>query len=74
MARACGRIMLEQKQGKIVNIASLHTHESLAGVARDALQQAILNLLGNALAVHIVKHRAFAFAARAALRVCVARH
>jgi gluconate 5-dehydrogenase len=51
MARACGRIMLEQKQGKIVNIASLHTHESLAGVSAYGTSKGAIASLTRALAV-----------------------
>jgi NAD(P)-dependent dehydrogenase (short-subunit alcohol dehydrogenase family) len=51
MARTCGRIMLEQKQGKIVNIASLHTHESLAGVAAYGTSKGAIASLTRALAV-----------------------
>jgi NAD(P)-dependent dehydrogenase (short-subunit alcohol dehydrogenase family) len=51
MARACGRIMVEQKQGKIVNIASLHTHESLAGVSAYGTSKGAIASLTRALAV-----------------------
>jgi len=51
MARACGRIMLEQKQGKVVNIASLHTHESLAGVSAYGTSKGAIASLTRALAV-----------------------
>jgi NAD(P)-dependent dehydrogenase (short-subunit alcohol dehydrogenase family) len=51
MARTCGRIMLEQKQGKIVNIASLHTHESLSGVAAYGTSKGAIASLTRALAV-----------------------
>ncbi|HPQ16969.1 MAG TPA: SDR family NAD(P)-dependent oxidoreductase, partial [Bryobacteraceae bacterium] len=32
MARECGRVMVSQRRGKVINIASLHTQHSLAGM------------------------------------------
>ncbi|MFI5337092.1 MAG: SDR family oxidoreductase [Opitutales bacterium] len=51
MARASGHIMVEQHAGKIVNIASLHTHQSLAGVAAYGTSKGAIGAMTRALAV-----------------------
>jgi len=51
MARDCGRVMIRQGSGKIVNIASLHTHESLNGVAAYATSKGSIGSMTRALAV-----------------------
>lgn len=51
MARACGQVMVEQRAGKIVNIASLHTHMSLAGVSGYAASKGAIGSMTRALAV-----------------------
>jgi len=51
MARACGRIMLAQGSGKIVNIASLHTFMSLPGVSASGMSKGAIGSMTRALAV-----------------------
>jgi NAD(P)-dependent dehydrogenase (short-subunit alcohol dehydrogenase family) len=51
MASASGRVMVEQRAGKIINIASLHTHQSLAGVAAYGTSKGAIASLTRALAV-----------------------
>jgi gluconate 5-dehydrogenase len=51
MARACGRAMLERKGGKIVNIASLHTFHSLAGISAYGASKGAIASMTRALAV-----------------------
>jgi NAD(P)-dependent dehydrogenase (short-subunit alcohol dehydrogenase family) len=51
MARACGRIMLAQRSGKIVNIASLHTFMSLPGVSAYGMSKGAIGSMTRALAV-----------------------
>jgi gluconate 5-dehydrogenase len=51
MARACGRVMVEQRRGKVINIASLHTHQSLAGVVAYGTSKGAIGSMTRALAV-----------------------
>lgn len=51
MARDCGRVMIRQGGGKIVNIASLHTHVSLNGMAPYAASKGAIGAMTRALAV-----------------------
>ncbi len=51
MARDCGRVMIMQGGGKIVNIASLHTHVSLNGMAPYAASKGSIGSMTRALAV-----------------------
>jgi gluconate 5-dehydrogenase len=51
MARACGRAMLEQKQGKVINVASLHTAYSLAGMVPYGASKGAIGSMTRALAV-----------------------
>lgn len=51
MARACGRCMVAQKSGKIVNIASLHTFQSLSGVGVYGMSKGAIGSMTRALAV-----------------------
>lgn len=51
MAAACGAIMVRQRAGKIVNIASLHTFKSLPGVSAYAASKGAIGSLTRALAV-----------------------
>jgi NAD(P)-dependent dehydrogenase (short-subunit alcohol dehydrogenase family) len=51
MASASGRLMTAQRSGKLVNIASLHTHQSLAGVAAYGTSKGAIASLTRALAV-----------------------
>ncbi|MCC6858840.1 MAG: SDR family oxidoreductase [Bryobacterales bacterium] len=51
MARACGRAMAARKQGKVINIASLHTHVSLAGVSAYGTSKGAIGSMTRALAV-----------------------
>jgi NAD(P)-dependent dehydrogenase (short-subunit alcohol dehydrogenase family) len=51
MARSCGRVMVEQKQGKVINIASLHTIQSLAGVSVYGMSKGAIGAMTRALAV-----------------------
>lgn len=56
MARDCGRVMVGQKRGKIVNIASLNTHLSLAGVAAYGASKGAIGAMTRALAVEWAAH------------------
>lgn len=56
MARACGRVMVEQKKGKIVNIASIHTLQSLAGVSVYGMSKGAIGSMTRALAVEWAAH------------------
>jgi NAD(P)-dependent dehydrogenase (short-subunit alcohol dehydrogenase family) len=56
MARECGRAMVEQKGGKVVNVASLHTHLSLAGMAPYSLSKGAIGVMTRALAVEWAAH------------------
>ena len=51
MARASGRVMVEQRAGKIINIASLHTHQSLPGVVAYGASKGAIGTMTRALAV-----------------------
>jgi NAD(P)-dependent dehydrogenase (short-subunit alcohol dehydrogenase family) len=51
MARDCGRVMVEQKRGKVVNVASLHTHTSLAGMVPYGASKGAVGVMTRALAV-----------------------
>jgi len=51
MARACGRAMLEQKSGKVVNVASVHTGYSLAGMVPYGASKGAIGSMTRALAV-----------------------
>ncbi len=51
MAQACGRVMIRQRKGKIVNIASLHTGFSLAGMAPYGASKGAIGAMTRALAV-----------------------
>jgi len=56
MARSCGRVMVEQKQGKVINIASLHTIQSLAGVSVYGMSKGAIGSMTRALAVEWAAH------------------
>jgi NAD(P)-dependent dehydrogenase (short-subunit alcohol dehydrogenase family) len=56
MARACGRVMVERKKGKIVNIASLHTIQSLSGVSAYGMSKGAIGSMTRALAVEWAAH------------------
>jgi len=51
MARDCGKAMIRQGSGKIINIASLHTHQSINGVAAYATSKGSIGSMTRALAV-----------------------
>lgn len=51
MARECGRAMIGRHRGKVINIASLHTHSSLAGVSAYGVSKGAIGALTRALAV-----------------------
>ena len=51
MARAAGHAMTEQNSGKVINIASLHTHVSLAGVSAYGMSKGAIGSMTRALAV-----------------------
>ena len=51
MARDCGRVMIAQKRGKIVNIASVHTGYSLAGMVPYGATKGAIGSMTRALAV-----------------------
>lgn len=51
MARACGRPMIANQKGKIINIASLHTHQSLNGVSAYGMSKGAIASMTRALAV-----------------------
>lgn len=51
MARACGKIMVEQRRGKIINFASLHTSFSLAGMVPYGTSKGAIGAMTRALAV-----------------------
>jgi NAD(P)-dependent dehydrogenase (short-subunit alcohol dehydrogenase family) len=56
MATACGRAMVRQGQGKIINIASLHTHLSLPGVSAYGTSKGAVGSMTRALAVEWAPH------------------
>jgi NAD(P)-dependent dehydrogenase (short-subunit alcohol dehydrogenase family) len=51
MARDCGNAMIRQGSGKIINIASLHTHLSINGMAAYAASKGSIGSMTRALAV-----------------------
>ncbi len=51
MAAACGAVMVRQRAGKIINIASLHTMKSLPGISAYAASKGAIGSLTRALAV-----------------------
>ncbi len=51
MARECGRVMAGRKQGKVINVASLHTHSSLAGMVPYGASKGAIGVMTRALAV-----------------------
>jgi NAD(P)-dependent dehydrogenase (short-subunit alcohol dehydrogenase family) len=56
MARTCGRVMIAQGWGKIINIASLHTHLSLSGVSAYGMSKGAIGSMTRALAVEWAAH------------------
>lgn len=56
MAAACGAIMVLQRAGKIVNIASLHTFKSLPGISAYAASKGAIGSMTRALAVEWAAH------------------
>ena len=56
MARACGRFMVAQGSGKIINIASVHTHLSLAGVSVYGTSKGAIASMTRALGVEWAAH------------------
>ena len=56
MARACGRLMVAQGSGKIINIASVHTHLSLAGVSAYGTSKGAIASMTRALGVEWAAH------------------
>lgn len=51
MAQKCGKVMVEQKRGKVINVASLHTHMSLAGMVPYGTSKGAIAVMTRALAV-----------------------
>ena len=51
MARACGQRMVAQGSGKIVNIASMHTFQSVPGVSVYGMSKGAIGSMTRALAV-----------------------
>jgi NAD(P)-dependent dehydrogenase (short-subunit alcohol dehydrogenase family) len=56
MARDCGKAMIRQGSGKIINIASLHTHLSLNGVSAYGASKGAIGSMTRALAVEWAKY------------------
>jgi gluconate 5-dehydrogenase len=56
MARDCGKTMVRQGFGKIINIASLHTHQSLDGVSAYGTSKGAIGSMTRALAVEWAKY------------------
>jgi NAD(P)-dependent dehydrogenase (short-subunit alcohol dehydrogenase family) len=56
MSRACGQRMVAQRSGKIVNIASLHTFQSLSGVSVYGMSKGAIGSMTRALAVEWAAH------------------
>ena len=56
MARECGRAMVERKSGKIVNVASVHTGYSLAGMVPYGASKGAIGSMTRALAVEWAAH------------------
>jgi gluconate 5-dehydrogenase len=51
VARAVGRVMVAAGSGKVLNVASIHTHESLSGVSAYGASKGAIGALTRALAV-----------------------
>jgi gluconate 5-dehydrogenase len=51
MARNCGKAMIRQGSGKIINVASLHTHLSLDGISAYGASKGAIGSMTRALAV-----------------------
>ncbi len=51
MARACGKVMVANRAGKIINIASLHSHQSLTGVSAYGMSKGAIASMTRALAI-----------------------
>jgi gluconate 5-dehydrogenase len=56
MARDCGKVMIQQGSGKIINIASLHTHQTLHGVSAYGTSKGAIGSMTRALAVEWAKY------------------
>ena len=56
MARDCAQAMIRQGSGKIINIASLHTHQSLAGVSAYGTSKGAIGSMTRALAVEWARY------------------
>jgi NAD(P)-dependent dehydrogenase (short-subunit alcohol dehydrogenase family) len=56
MACTCGRSMIAKGAGKIISVASLHTHQSLAGVSAYGMSKGAIGSMTRALAVEWAKH------------------
>jgi NAD(P)-dependent dehydrogenase (short-subunit alcohol dehydrogenase family) len=56
VAQAAGKAMIRQGAGKIVNVASLHTHQSLSGVSAYAVSKGAIGSMTRALAVEWAKY------------------
>jgi NAD(P)-dependent dehydrogenase (short-subunit alcohol dehydrogenase family) len=56
VARDCAKAMIRQGSGKIINIASLHTHQSLAGVSAYGTAKGAIGSMTRALAVEWARY------------------
>ena len=56
MARNCGKVMIAQRSGKIINIASLHTHQTLHGVSAYGTSKGAIGSMTRALAVEWARY------------------
>jgi gluconate 5-dehydrogenase len=56
VARDCGKVMISQGSGKIINIASLHTHQTLHGVSAYGTSKGAIGSMTRALAVEWAKY------------------
>jgi len=56
MAQACGRVMIGQGGGKIINVASVHSHFSLAGMAPYGASKGAIAAMTRALAVEWARY------------------
>ncbi len=56
MAQACGRAMIAQGRGKVINVASFHTHFSLAGMAPYGASKGAIASMTRALAVEWARY------------------
>jgi len=56
MARDCGKAMIRQGSGKIINIGSLHTYQSLNGVSAYGTSKGAIGSMTRALAVEWAKY------------------